>query len=181
MSYRASVLSRLCRGVVREAYASRIPFENCSSCWFKFQVQVWPVLFTFHFYLFTRESVCFASHVRSSSTILPRQSFPAVVGGGGPCVRPDGLRCSVGKRYKVTKNPRINQENHLRKMQTKKKKMTAMVDSIRMILRSFSVNGLETKGLSFFMSRANCLIITHVRFNFIFMWSTGDLVIWWFR
>lgn len=54
-------------------------------------------------------------------------------------------------------------------MQTKKKKMTAMVDSIRMILRSFSVNGLETKKLSFFMSRANCLIITHIRFVFIFI------------
>ena len=53
-------------------------------------------------------------------------------------------------------------------MQTKKKKMTAMVESIRMILRSFSVNGLEKKGFSFFMSRANCLIITHIRFNFIF-------------
>ncbi len=61
-------------------------------------------------------------------------------------------------------------------MQTKKKKMTAMVDSIRMILRSFSVNGLETKGLSFFMSRANCLIITHIRFNFIFMWLICQLV-----
>ena len=57
-------------------------------------------------------------------------------------------------------------------MQTKKKKMTAMVDKIRMILRSFSVNGLEAKGFSFFMSRANCLIITHIRFIFICNWVT---------